>query len=68
MRLKIKQQICQSPNVFHIFLNKFIYFILFIFGCVAFSSLHAGGERGLLFAAVCVLLIAMASSVAEHGL
>ena len=34
--------------------------------CVqAFSSC---GERGLLFVAVCMLLIAVASLVAEHGL
>ena len=35
------------------------------------SLLHAGfscGERGLLFVAVCRLLIAVASLVVEHGL
>ena len=31
MRLKIKQQICQSPNVFHFFkINLFILFYLFL--------------------------------------
>ena len=51
---------------------KFIYFIYLFFAalglrcCVrAFSSC---GERGLLFVAVCGLLIAAASLVAEHGL
>ena len=52
------------------FFCLFIY--LFIYGCVGFSLLGAGfsscGERGLLFVAVCGLLIAVASLVAEHGL
>ena len=51
-----------------IFLNKFIYLFLFALGlrgCAwAFSSC---GERGLLFLAVCGLLVAVASLVAEHG-
>ena len=55
----------------YIFLNKFIYlFYLFLAAlglhCVqAFSSCS---ERGLLFVVVRVLLIALASLVAEHGL
>ena len=54
------------------FLNKFIYFtylFLAVLGlrcCVrAFSSC---GEQGLLFVAVCGLLIVVASLVAEYGL
>ena len=54
------------------FLNKFIYFIYFTFGCIGSSLLRAGflscGERGLLFVAVRGLLIAVASLVVEHGL
>ena len=49
--------------------NKFIYLFLAVLGlhcCVrAFSSCS---ERGLLFVAVCMLLIAVASLVAEYGL
>ena len=49
--------------------NKFICLFLAVLGlhcCVwVFSSC---GERGLLFIAVCGLLIAVASLVAEHGL
>ena len=51
------------------FKNKFIYLFLAVLGlhcCVrAFSSCS---ERGLLFVAVCMLLIAVASLVAEYGL
>ena len=55
------------------FLKKFIQFIyLFIFGCVGSSLLRVAffscGKRGLLFVAVCGLLIEVASLVAEHGL
>ena len=55
-----------------IFFNKFIYlFVLFLavlgLHCCAraFSSCR---EQGLLFVAVCRVLIAVASLVAEHGL
>ena len=51
------------------FIYLFIYLFLAVLGlrcCTqAFSS---RGERGLLFVAVCVLLIAVAPLVAEHGL
>ena len=51
------------------FVNLFIYLFLAAFGlrcCTrAFSSC---GEQGLLFVAVCGLLIAVASLVVEHGL
>ena len=61
-----------SSTCIYLFL-KFIYFIYFIFlaalgfhCCVrAFSSC---GEQGLLFVAVCGLLIVVASLVVEHGL
>ena len=50
-------------------INLFIYFFLAVLGlrcCTwAFSSC---GEWGLLFVAVCRLLTAVASLVAEHGL
>ena len=55
-----------------VWFNKFINFIYLVLaglgprGCVrAFSSCS---ERGLLFTAVCGLLIVVASLVAEHGL
>ena len=57
---------------FIIFLNKFIYFIYLFLTALglrccaqAFSSCS---EQGLLFIAVCGLLIAVASLVAEHRL
>ena len=56
---------------FLFFLNKFIYFILFLAAlglgsrAWAFSSC---GKRGLLFVAVSGLLITVASLVAEHML
>ena len=59
------------------FLNKFIYLFiyLFIFLFLAVLGLHccaqafsSCGEQGLLFVAVCGLLIAVASLVAEHRL
>ena len=56
-----------SPGRFFWFLKIFIYFWLrwvFIAACGAFSSC---GEWGQLFVAVCRLLIAVASLVAEHG-
>ena len=55
------------------FFNKFIYFIYFMFGCIGSSLLRAlrafssCGKLGLLFIAVCKLLIEVASLVAEHG-
>ena len=64
----------QDPDVFYTYSsifkkNKFIYLFLATLGlrcCAwAFSSC---GERGLLFVAVCGLLIAVASLVAEHRL
>ena len=54
---------------FFFFINLFIYLFLAAFGlhcCMwAFSSC---GEWGLLFVAVCGLLVAVASLVEEHGL
>ena len=52
---------------------KFIYFIYLLFlpasglRCCA-QAFSSCGEQGLLFIAVCRLLIAVASLVAEHGL
>ena len=59
---------------FFSFFNKFIYLIIIIFYFwlrwvfVAEWAFSSCGERGLLFVAVRVLLIAVASLVAEHGL
>ena len=50
-------------------LNTFIYLVLAVLGlrCCA-QSFSSCGKRGLLFVVVRVLLIAVASLVAEHGL
>ena len=45
-----------------------MFFIYFIFGCVAVRGLSSCDEWGLLFVEVCGLLIAVASLVVEHGL
>ena len=57
------------------FFNLFILFLLyflFIFGCIGSLLLRVGfpylGRGGILFIAVCRLLIMGASLVAEHGL
>ena len=52
------------------FLSFFIHsFILAALGlCYCVQVFSSRGERGLLFVAVCGLLIAVASLVAEHGL
>ena len=50
---------------------KFIYFYLFLAAlglCCCTWAFSSCGERGLLFCAVCRLLIAVASLVAEHRL
>ena len=53
-----------TDNLFYLFLAT-----LGLRCCVrAFSSCSKQGERGLLFVAVCRLLIAVASLVAKHGL
>ena len=54
---------------FFTFIYLFYYLFLATLGlccCVPLSLV--GGERGLLFIAVCGLLIAVASLVAQHGL
>ena len=62
------------PCLFHFFFLKVTFFFfnfyfwlhwVFTADALAFSSC---GERRLLFVAVCRLLIAVASLVAEHGL
>ena len=57
------------PFDFYLIFLKFMYLFLAALGLrcctLAFSSC---GERGLLFVAVCGLLIVVASLVAEHGL
>ena len=51
---------------------KFIYFIYLFLAVLGLRcctrALSSCGERGLLFVAVCGLLIVVASLVAEHGL
>ena len=58
-----------SIIIFYCFFNKFIYLFMAALGlrCCprAFSSCR---EWGLLFVAVCGLLIAVASLITEHGL
>ena len=62
-------------NAFFFFSFLFLKFILFIYlfltvlglRCYAWAF-SSCGEQGLLFVAVCGLLIAVASLVAEHGL
>ena len=55
-------------------LHKYIYFIYMFFFVVALGlccctrAFSSCGERGLLFVAVCGLLIAVASLVVGHGL
>ena len=65
--LAIVNSAVMSIGVHVSFFFKFIYFWLhWVFVAVrAFSSC---GEQGLLFIAVCGLLTAVASLVAEHGL
>ena len=57
--------------LFYFFLNKFIYFFLFLavlcLRCCA-QAFSSCGEQGLLFLAVRVLRIAVASLVVGHGL
>ena len=51
----------------HIYL--FVYLFMAVLGlCYCAWALSSCGEQGLLFIAVCGLLIAVASLVAEHGL
>ena len=61
---------CLFYFIFYFFIKLFY---LFTFGCIGYSLLRAGafsscGEPGLLFVAVHGLLVAVASSAAEHGL
>ena len=58
-------------GLFFFFFYKFILFYLFLAAlglCCFAQAFSSCGEWGLLFFAVCGLLIAMASLVAEHGL
>ena len=60
-----------QPFSFFSFLKKLLLFILFLAAlglrcCV--QDFSGCGEQGLLFVAVCGLLIVVASLVAEHGL
>ena len=58
-----------APTNVWVFKNKFIYLFLAALGLRCCAWAFSGcGERGLLFVAVCGLLIAVASLVVEHGL
>ena len=55
----------------NIFFNKFIYLFIYLFLaalglCCCMRASSSCGERGLLFVAVCGLLIAVASLAVEH--
>ena len=52
---------------YDIFLN-FILFLAALGLCCCAQAFSSCGERGLLFVAMCRLLIVVASLVAEHGL
>ena len=54
----------QFPSGFYLF----IYLLAELGLCCCTWAFSSCGERGLLFLAVCGLLIAVASLVAEHGL
>ena len=55
-----------KPNAFYFY---FIYLFIYLWLCWVFvAAFSSCSERGLLFVAVCGLLIAVASLVAEHGL
>ena len=51
-----------------IFFFKFILFLAALGLCCYARAFSSCGERGLLFVALCGLLIAVASLVSEHGL
>ena len=57
-------------SIFLFFLNRtFFFFFLAMLGlCCCAWAFSSCGERGLLFLAVCRLLIVVASLVVEHGL
>ena len=65
---------CKNLNLFLFFcflflIYLFIYLFLAALGLRCCTRVFSGcGERGLLFVAVCGLLLAVASLVAEHGL
>ena len=58
-----------QPSVKQDFKPLFIYLFLAVLGlCCCTRAFSSCGERGLLFVAVCGLLITVASLVAEHRL
>ena len=71
--LLVPQHLAQSLVNIYIFLNKFIHFIYLSLAvldlhCYAWAFSLVAESGGLLFVAVCRLLIAVASLVGEHGL
>ena len=61
-----------SVLVMHLKWNRFLFLlifkIVFVFGCAGSSLLWSCGQCGLLFTAMCRLLISVASLLAEHSL
>ena len=61
-----------SVLVMHLKWNRFLFLLIFknvfVFGCAGSSLLWSCGECGLLFTAMCRLLISVASLLAEHSL
>ena len=58
----------QKVNIFNLKKWNFIYFLAALGLSCCTRAFSGCGEQGLLFVAVCGLLIAVASLVAEHGL
>ena len=61
-----------SVLVMHLKWNRFLFLLIFknvfVFGCAGSSLLWSCSECGLLFTAMCGLLISVASLLAEHSL
>ena len=66
--MKSLSRVSASPFI-HSFIHLLIYLFLAVLGLRCYGRAFSScGERGLLPVAVCGLLIAVASLVAEHGL
>ena len=64
----LQSNILLSSYLFFFFLFFFKFFLAVLGLCCCAQAFSSCGERGLLFVAVCGLLMAVASLVAEHGL
>ena len=64
-----ESKLIATRDSFFFLIYLFVYLILAALGlCCCAQAFSSCGERGLLFVAVCGLLIAVASLVAEHRL